>query len=170
MHSQEWNDTAQQTREKGEKGPIEIDIDWTPILEQFAEFPEIDLNWETMAKAVQKSMDERSDDESGPARSLIYDLTYRSLSTIGAHANYWVLNSYIDAPGQFWRVSPKSNVGSPMLDGITHVAILFTAALAARLFETLQCEIRLFDEIVTQYAEAATREDSDVALFLGPTR
>lgn len=142
-----------------EGDPMALDL--SPLLSQFGDVEARELKIDILAKRVHREMKKREPDAvEGAGRqaaaTVVYDLVYRSLSTFGAHPNYWTIDSYIAQPGWFLQVSPRSSRPT-MLNGILHTAILLTADLALRGFEDLGCEAGWLDALVTRYSQSAGR-------------
>lgn len=89
-----------------------------------------------------------------------YNLAYRGLSTLGAHANLFVLNTYLDdrhGNGVFVRVRPDASVPSTFEEPNLHMGLLLTAAIVQAAFEARSLDTPNATRIMNIYASAFDR-------------
>lgn len=131
-----------------------LEVDFSPLLMQFDDVEARQLKIEELARRVHASMSkeeaETDDEVPHPRATVVYDLVYRALSTLGAHPNYWVLEKYITQPRLFRRVGAHAVV--TMMEGPMHTALPMTADLAARGFGAFGCDITTLERLVDRYS------------------
>lgn len=124
-------------------------VDFSPLLVQFDDVKACRLDIEELARRVhalmRKEESEVDDDVSRPRATVVYDLVYRALSTLGAHPNYWVLEKYITQPRLFRRVTAHATVTT--MRGPMETAVPMTADLGARAFGALDCDVATLQQL-----------------------
>lgn len=73
-----------------------------------------------------------------------YAFLYRSLSRIGAHPTYWVLDSYLTTPGSLVHIAPRT-AAHPLATTAVRSGLLLTAVLAGRVFKSFDVDAEVYD-------------------------
>lgn len=93
-----------------------------------------------------------------------YAFLYRSLSRMGAHPTYWVLDSYLTTPGSLIHIAPAT-AAHPLAKTAVRSGLLLTALLAGRVLTLFGMDVGVYDSW-TERIYAGLRRD----LPLGPDR
>ena len=86
-----------------------------------------------------------------------YHLAYRGLSSLGAHANLFVLNSYLDDRGGqaiLIRLRSDSAVSSSFGSPNLNMALLLTAQLSSLVLGSRDCPCQISDAVLQRFEES----------------
>lgn len=159
-HAQRWNENHPNDLPKPLTEPLEyppgeeVDFDLSAHLHALPHGDPAPLSLTNVIDEVGRLTREQGKAESYEAG---YNLAYRGLSSLGAHANLFVLNSYLDdreGQGVFVRVRADASVPSTFEEPNLHMGLLLTAAMVQAAFEARDLDAPNASRIMSLYASA----------------